>query len=500
MIKQWAVHWVTAVPKVPAGSHPFLADWGDLAEVEGSYGIDPGDPFMTDPHYRVDARLTRFFGRSSFVHLAKATKKSYTNDYRVFFDFLWGRGKNWDEVSRDDLLDFEDWRRRSARNLARIGGAKWNRRLAAFRRLYEWAAAQGHCASSPVALKPVRTRDGDTVQVPEAAARDVRSSNVKWLTPRAFRQWRDVGVCGYTADGRRDTSWRGRNDDRNAAFADLLYSSGLRRTEGGSLLTVELPSLASAGHRYLDAQLGGAVAKGKRPRTFYVSAEALRAIEAYCATTRRAAIRRAQAEGRYVAMDECWVVHKQTGRQHTVLHWRDLRGRAGQAKVGSLDPEERELLFTQGPAGLEPLWLWLSEAGMPFGAHSWEAVFRAASQRTATVLAGTAADPPFCTPHMARHSFALHMLVALHHAMDQRFGLTAGERRDFRLLYGDPWRMVKDLLGHASEETTRNIYLAPVSDLQIRSLLTEDDDPGVTELLSRIARASERVLDSEEIA
>ena len=156
-----------------------------------------------------------------------------------------------------------------------------------------------------MALKPVRTRDGDIVQVPEAAARDVRSSNVKWLTPRAFRQWRDVGVCGYTADGRRDTSWRGRHDDRNAAFADLLFSSGLRRTEGGSLLTVELPSLGSTGHRYLDAQVAAAVAKGKRPRTFYVSAEALREIEAYCATTRRAAIRRAQAEGRYVAVDEC---------------------------------------------------------------------------------------------------------------------------------------------------------------------------------------------------
>jgi hypothetical protein len=104
----------------------------------------------------------------------------------------------------------------------------------------------------------------------------------------------------------------------------------------------------------------------------------------------------AARRGRRHAMGECWVVHQQTGRQHTVLHWRDLRGRAGQARVGSLDPEERALLFAQGPAGLEPLWLWLSEVGMPFGAHSWEAVFRAASQPTATVLAGRAADPPNC--------------------------------------------------------------------------------------------------------
>jgi integrase len=98
---------------------------------------------------------------------------------------------------------------------------------------------------------------------------------------------------------------------------------------------------------------------------------------------------------------------------------------------------------------------------------------------------------------MCRHSFALHMLVALHHAMDQRFGLTAEERRDYRLLYGDPWRMVKDLLGHASEQTTRDIYLAPVADLQVRSLLVEEDQPGVTEFLSRIAAASERVIDND---
>jgi integrase len=80
--------------------------------------------------------------------------------------------------------------------------------------------------------------------------------------------------------------------------------------------------------------------------------------------------------------------------------------------------------------------------------------------------------------------------------MDLRFGLTAEERRDYRLLYGDPWRMVKDLLGHASEQTTRDIYLAPVSDLQVRSLLTDDDVLGVAELLTRIAAASDRVQDA----
>jgi len=34
--------------------------------------------------------------------------------------------------------------------------------------------------------------------------------------------------------------------------------------------------------------------------------------------------------------------------------------------------------------------------------------------------------------------------------MDVRYGLSPEERRDFRLLYGDPWFMVSVLLGHAS--------------------------------------------------
>lgn len=106
---------------------------------------------------------------------------------------------------------------------------------------------------------------------------------------------------------------------------------------------------------------------------------------------------------------------------------------------------------------------------------------------------------------MARHSFALCMLVVLNHVMDRRMGLSPQERRDFRLLYGDPWRMVQDLLGHAQLETTRTIYLAPVADLQLRSLLADVtpvegpvSEEELTVLFTRLARESAGIQDLDE--
>jgi site-specific recombinase XerD len=475
-----------------------MAGTDELVARERAARIDKGDPFMVDPECRVDARLSRYFSRSGFARLAKSSKVSYTNDYRVFINFLWLRGMYWDAATSDDLLDFEDWRRRSPHNPACVSGAKWNRELAALQGLYRWANRQGYVAANPVLTKTVRDRHGDLVQIPEAYATDVRSSNVRWLTPRAFRLWRDVGLRGYDAEGRRDRSFRGRHDDRNAAFADVLFSSGLRLTEAGSLLTDELPRLLGDSQRYHDSRLASATAKRGRGRTFYVSTAALRAVEAYCSTSRRSVIRSAQAAGRYEQLNQVRVVTGQSGRLRTILHWRDRDGVAGHAALDVLSPDERLRLFINGTTGLEPLWLWLGADGTPFMPHSWEAVFRAGSKRSRDVLGQRMSQPPFATPHMCRHSFALHMLVALHHVMDKRFGLTAEQRRDFQQLYGDPWRMVKDLLGHANEQTTRDIYLAPVSDLHVRSLLIDDDDPDVGDLLSRIAAASERVLDTDE--
>ena len=57
-----------------------------------------------------------------------------------------------------------------------------------------------------------------------------------------------VGLRGYGADGLPDSGWRGRNDDRNAAFAGLLFESGLRlwRVAGDALFKVRRYVIARA--------------------------------------------------------------------------------------------------------------------------------------------------------------------------------------------------------------------------------------------------------------
>jgi len=237
-----------------------LDEWADIDARERALGIDEGTPILIDPACRVDPRLARFFRRSRFSFLAEGSRQSYVKDYRLFFTFLRRRGKYWDEADPDDLDDYEAWRRRSADNPRRIGGVKWARELAAFKLLYDWAITRGHVERSPVAMHTIRKRDGTTAEVPANQPTDVRASNVKWVTPRTYRLWRDVGLRGYDAGGLPDSSWRGRNDGRNAAFADLLFESGLRLREGGCLLALEVPD-AMCGHVYYEGTVAAAVAK-----------------------------------------------------------------------------------------------------------------------------------------------------------------------------------------------------------------------------------------------
>jgi integrase len=289
---------------------------------------------------------------------------------------------------------------------------------------------------------------------------------------------------------------------------------GLRRAEGGSLLTFEVPGLRLDGGRYYRGKVAAGVTRSKKDRTFYAAAAAIGEIEAYADSSRAWAVAQAQRKGLYERLPGTRVVTEFTRRARPVVRWRGLDGTPGERPLSELTVRERMLLFTEGPRGLEPLWLWLNEQGMPFGVHSWEGVFRAANERCERVLTPPGRiglDPhqvfaPYATPHAARHSFALYMLVVLNELMDQKYGLTAEERRDYRQLYGDPWFMVQQLLGHASRDTTVDRYLAPVADLNLRSMLAGAPEPiaapmpELDAVFARVARESEGIQDVDGIA
>jgi site-specific recombinase XerD len=509
----WRVFWVPQDAAQTGVRSRVLAGWENLSAREQEAGVRAGDPILLSPDQRVDALLGLYFQSAKFRRYRAETRRNYVQDIALLLTFLWDRGRAWTDAVERDLEDYEHWRRFAQENPERIGGSKWDRELAAFVSLYQWAVADRYVPRNPVAMKQVRGRNGEVVISAAARAKDARPSNVHWLTPRTWRRWTDVGLRGHNRDGVPEAGWASRVEDRNVAFTRLLVSSGLRRSEGGSLLTFEVPEGRLDRGRYCRGKVAAEVTRSKRSRTFYVAADAVGEIEAYTDSSRAWAVRRAQQKGLYERLPRLRVVTEVTRQKNPVMHWRGLDGAVGRQPLNEVTVQERMLLFTEGRHGLEPLWLWLNERGMPFAVDSWDGVFRTANERCQQVLTPPGRiglDPhrvyaPYATPHSARHSFALYMLVVLNVLMDQRYGLGEDERKNYRELYGDPWFMVQQLLGHASRETTVQHYLAPVADLQLRSMLAGASEqvaapmPELDAVFAKVARASESIQDLDDL-
>jgi integrase len=512
VVASWRVFWVPRDAMRTGIRREVLAGWKDLPAREDDVGVRAGDPIFLSPDRVVDPLLSLYGQSRRFRQYTTETRRNYTTDISLFLTFLWARGRRWTDAAQRDVEDYEHWRRFADTNPRRVGGSKWNRELASLAGLYSWAVKRLHVPLSPVAMKQVVGRSGEVVLVAEAKANDARPSNVHWLTPRTWRRWIDIGLRGHTSDGVPEPGWVGRLEDRNVAFVRLLTTSGLRRSEGGSLLTFEVPARQLDTGRYYRGKVAAQVTRSKKPRTFYVAADAVADIEAYVDSSRAWSVRQAQRFGRYERLPELRVVVEVTRGLKPMVRWRDQDGVAGEHALDLLSVHERMLLFTEGSHGLEPLWLWLNEGGTPLRPHSWESVFRTANERCERALTPAkrlGLDPhrvysPYATPHSARHSFALYMLVVLNTLMDQKYGLSAEERRDFRQLYGDPWFMVQNLLGHASRETTVERYLAPVADLQLRSMLAGAAEPiaapmpELDAVFARVARESVGIQDIDD--
>ncbi|MFG2630334.1 hypothetical protein [Streptomyces sp. NPDC048473] len=273
--------------------------------------------------------------------------------------------------------------------------------------------------------------------------------------------------------------------------------------------------------RYCHGRVAGAVTRSKNSRVFYASLDAVGQVEAYVASELAWAVQRAQAAGRYERLPVMWLVTRVTSGLKPKVGWVDLNGVVGERELSRLGWRERQWLFVEKPEGPEPAWLWLTEQGLPMAPEGWNGVFRAAHLRCENVLltpeerkigrgfrlAEVRGKSPYATPHSTRHSAALYLLIVLNQLMETRFGLTKADRRDFALLFGDPWWLVKTILGHADVEVTKRHYLAPVAHLQLESILASansanDQDTGVEDLdgfFARLARETTGIQDIDTL-
>ncbi|MFF3513204.1 site-specific integrase [Streptomyces sp. NPDC002573] len=432
----------------------------DLPAAVARIGLRPGDPVFVDPNCVVDRNLLDFVRSAVFQRLERESKRNYATDIRSLLTFLSSRGVPWRRATQQDLRDYRHWRCEAPENPGRVSGTKWNREAAAFTKLFKW----GRVYPLPV----------DVSQGEDRAANSV-SARVSWLTPRTWGLWSDIGLRGHTRAGLAVPGWESRTELRNTSFVQLLLSSGLRRQEGGALLTFELLTQRLRHGRYLHGRIAGALTRSKNSRTFYASVDAVGQVESYMESERAWAVQRAQAEGRYDRLPAMRLVTKVSHGLKPKVEWVDSNGVVSGRELSLLGWRERQWLFLEGPDGPEPVWLWLTEEGLPMVPDRWNGVFRNANLRCEEVLltakeravkrefrlAEVRGRSPYATPHSARHSFALYMLILLNELFESRYGLTRKDRRDFAQLFGDPWWLVKVLLGHADVETTKRHYLDP---------------------------------------
>lgn len=266
---------------------------------------------------------------------------------------------------------------------------------------------------------------------------------IRWLEEDYLRLFLDVGLGGAFAGGGDDPGFAGREPARNAAMGHLAAASGLRAQEFSHLLVWELPPVPSdTGLPAVALSVPGAIAKGGKTRTTWVSPAALSRVHSYLALERPLA-----------ALASSW---RPPGEALAVTEPDPLGGRVNGRRVrwASLNLDERQRLVA--PGGGSALWA-LTRHGGPI--TDWEYVFRAA---TARCRADTPTFPAV-TPHVLRHCFAVHTLrwlVRTHMASVAKLLGVAGADPAWvmALRSQDPLLVLRDLLGHASVATTE-VYL-----------------------------------------
>jgi integrase len=469
--RNWASHAADSV----------LRDLPSLAQLAAVNGTRHGRLFLLDPDGVPDLRINAYFASPRIRARAELTALKYAIGLKTWLSFLEALGRHWWEASDQDVAEFKFWRMTDPRNPGRVSGGTLHDNLVAVSSFYEWAGHR-YGVSNPISLRDVRRGDQERSSARyEASPHVIRRSDVKWFDPGGYRRWCEIGLRGFGIDGLEDEQWRGRNDQRDCAFADGLYGTGLRLQEWSTVLDMELPPDDPA-RGFYTCWLADECAKGGRGRRYWMPRSVLAGTLAYLEGARAAAVRRAQAAGRYDRLAGIRLIERVVGDRRLELRSRDS-GELAVVPTDTLSPLARRRLFRRAGRGLEPAAVWLNENGLPRPPHSWEKTFERANERVAKAgLAGMEA-----TPHRLRHSMALRWYAIGRLSYEMRLGhLTADETRDFRAQFGDVWQLVQTLLGHASVTTTMNTYLEPFRSLDVSLLIEHIEGAGMSAVLAEL--------------
>lgn len=326
---------------------------------------------------------------------------------------------------------------------ARYAPASWNRSMQSLTRFYAWAVDEGHLGTTPFSFKAVRIPARASARRNQSKIRDAaRHSKIHWLEEDFLDLFVNVGMAGLLPTGGEDESFHGRNGARNRALAACAAASGMRRQEFSHLLAWELPALPRDNRPYISFELPPPICKNEQGRTTWITPSALRVAHEYVRLERQVSAARSRWQPRGQALHVT---------DPTPLGGR-INGRA--VRWSSLTCEERLRLVAPGGGGST---VFLSSGGAPVLA--WEDTFRAATARCRAV------EPNFpdVTPHMLRHTFAVHTLrwlVGRQLADLNSAYARAGEDPAWlaALRTTDPLMVLRDLMGHASVSTTE-VYL-----------------------------------------
>lgn len=383
--------------------------------------------------------------------------RAYGRDLVVWMRFLSERrqGKRIWQADREDIAAYHAARRRSSPPY-RISASSWNRAVAALEKFYGWAVEEGLMATSPFGAianwRPVRNGRFAPTRTIRAREPGARRGDLRFVSLDHFLAFRDVGLRGRRLDGDEDPAWNGRHGERNALFAELLVTTGLRLEEAASLLAIELPAIdrSPSVPKSVPFRLPASIAKGGREREIRMPVRLLRRLADYVAIERANAL--ANCRHPVSEVSEPIVVRDEPDR--TSVAMADDAGIVRRVRLDVLTPRDRRRLVT---ASGEPLPLWLNEAGRPMTPAAWSLVFRRASARCRAV--GIDLD---VRPHALRHTFAVHMLSML---IREQIGsvLAKGPADEpgaaaYHRMIGDPLQKLQRLMGHASIASTY-IYL-----------------------------------------